>query len=127
MIAPVVKTVLYVEDHEPNVFLVQAIFAPRADVKIIPALTGKAGLLLAQERMPNLILLDLHLPDMHGEQFLQRMREIPSLAKMPVIVLSADVACDTNDKLLTLGIVEFISKPFDIDHLERTVNAWLRN
>ncbi|MSU78843.1 MAG: response regulator [Gemmataceae bacterium] len=46
---------------------------------------------------------------------------------MPVIVLSADVACDPNDKLLALGIVEFISKPFDIDHLERTVDAWSRN
>ncbi|MSU78842.1 MAG: response regulator [Gemmataceae bacterium] len=81
MIAPVVKTALYVEDHEPNVLLVQAIFAHRADIKIIIAATGRVGFLLAQERRPNLILLDLHLPDMHSEQFLQRMREMPILAK----------------------------------------------
>ncbi len=121
------KIVLYVEDHEPNVFLVEAIFATRADIKIISAPNGQAGLFLAQEKNPDLILLDLHLPDMHGEEFLRTMRLMPELAKIPLIVLSADASCDSMTELKAMGVVEFISKPFDIDYLTQAVDNWLRN
>lgn len=127
MTSPTVRTILYVEDHEPNVFLVEAIFSSRADIRVITAATGSAGLRFAEEHRPDVVLLDLHLPDMRGEQFLQQMREISHLAKTPVIVLTADVACDPSGKLSVLGIAEFISKPFDISHLERTVDKWLGN
>ena len=65
-----VKTILYVEDNAVNVYLVQAIFDEHAGIHLLTATSGKMGLEFAQKQRPDLILLDLNLPDMDGEEFL---------------------------------------------------------
>ena len=75
-----VKTVLYVEDNAVNVYLVQAIFADRTDIRLLTATSGASGLALAEMELPRMILLDLQLPDMAGEEFLCRLRAESSTA-----------------------------------------------
>jgi CheY-like chemotaxis protein len=104
-------TVLYVEDHPVNVLLMQALFAklPRAELRV--ATTGEAGLRMAVERAPDLLLLDLRLPDCHGTELLERMRGVPALASVPAVAVTAE---DTRGDLLDAGFIEVWRKPMDL-------------
>ena len=94
------RTVLYIEDNLANVTLVQRIVAQREDVEIIPAMQGRLGLELAREHLPALVLLDLHLPDISGDEVLQRLRDDPVTAKIPVVIVSADATPGQVQRLL---------------------------
>jgi CheY-like chemotaxis protein len=116
-----VKTVLYVEDNPVNVCLVQAIFAPRQDVRLVIAPTGTRGLELVEQDRPNLILLDLNLPDMPGDAFVRALGG----AAIPVIAISGDSLQEQRNRMKGLAIADFIPKPFDLDEFERVVNRFL--
>ncbi len=126
MNADTIRTILYVEDNPVNLHLVKAIFAARADIKLLAALDGTTGLTLAEQHRPGLILLDLHLPDMSGEDFLARLRKIGPIAKTPVIVLTGDVFPEDRKKFLALGVADYVTKPLDIAEFENAVEACLR-
>src|SRR5687768_1440283 len=98
------KTVLYVEDNPINVFLVQAIFEMRDQVRLITAINGNIGLELAQRHQPHLILLDLNLPDMDGEQYLNQLRADEATAKIPVVIVSGDAMNEQQRHFLNLGV-----------------------
>lgn len=102
-------TVLYVEDHPVNVLLMQALFAKRPRARLAVATTGEAGLQAAQAQAPDLLLLDLRLPDCHGSELLQRLRQLPGLAEVPAVAVTAE---DTRD--LGAGFVEIWHKPMDM-------------
>jgi CheY-like chemotaxis protein len=103
-------TVLYVEDHPVNVLLMQALFAKRPELKLMVATHGESGWAAAQEQRPDLILLDLHLPDCHGTELLLRLREDPSLADVPAVAVTADLTVDVG----WAGFVEVWRKPLDV-------------
>ena len=84
-----------------NLKLVERIFAQRPDVEVVAALHGSLGLELAREHNPALILLDLHLPDIGGEQVLQRLRDDPVTASIPVVIVSADATSGQIQRLLS--------------------------
>jgi signal transduction histidine kinase/ActR/RegA family two-component response regulator len=110
-------TVLYIEDNVANLTLVQRIVTEREGVEIIPAMQGRLGLELAREHGPALILLDLHLPDIGGDEVLQRLREDPITASIPVVVVSADATPGQIQRLLNAGAVTYLTKPIDVDEL----------
>lgn len=110
-------TVLYVEDDLLNIKLVERTLARRPGVTLLAAVTGRSGLELAVEQHPDLILLDLHLPDISGEEVLRLIRADPSIAGTPVVMLSADAFADRPARLLTQGANDFMTKPFDISRL----------
>ncbi len=87
-------TVLYVEDQEINVLVMQALLGLRPQVKLLVAATGEEGLRMAAGHLPDLLLLDLRLPDCHGTQLLERMRDINALAHVPAVAVTADVSTD---------------------------------
>ena len=120
-----IKTVLYVEDNAVNIYLVQAIFAERTNLRLLTATSGKQGLELAWQERPDLILLDLNLPDMGGEAFLTTLRTIPAVAAIPVVIVSADAMEDQRTHFLGLNVADYVTKPFDIDQFERVVNRHL--
>src|SRR2546430_367722 len=93
-------TLLYVEDNLSNLRLVERTIALRPGVKLIPAMQGRLGLALAQQHRPDLILLDLHLPDISGDQVLRALHEDPELSQTPVVVLSADATPGRVPRLL---------------------------
>jgi signal transduction histidine kinase/CheY-like chemotaxis protein len=111
------RTVLYIEDNLANVALVQRIVAQRENVEIIPAMQGRLGLDLAREHLPALVLLDLHLPDISGDEVLQRLRDDPVTAKIPVVIVSADATPRQIQRLLNAGALAYLTKPIDVAEL----------
>jgi DNA-binding response OmpR family regulator len=107
---PVTHRVLYVEDHPVNVLLMQALFAKRPHARLVVASSAAAGLAMALEQPPDLLLLDLRLPDGHGTQLLQRMRSHAALARVPAVAVTAE---DTGD-LTALGFEQVWHKPMDL-------------
>jgi len=106
----VTRTVLYVENHPVNVLLMQAVFAERPELRLIVANTGEAGLCAAIESRPQLLLLDLQLPDCHGADLLQRMREVDHLRKVTAVAITADGASDLTKR----GFRDIWHKPMDM-------------
>jgi signal transduction histidine kinase len=111
------QTVLYIEDDVANLRLVERVMARRPRVRLLTAMQGWLGLDLATQHHPDLILLDLHLPDVHGVEILQRLKADPTTACVPVVILSADATPGQAERLRTLGAQGFLAKPLDIQHL----------
>jgi signal transduction histidine kinase/DNA-binding NarL/FixJ family response regulator len=110
-------TVLYIEDNASNLELVEQVLSRLPDVTLIPAMRPQLGLDLAEEHHPDLVLLDLHLPDMPGEEVLRRLRANPNTADVPVVVLSADARPSHIEHLLDQGARAFLTKPLDVKEL----------
>lgn len=110
-------TVLYVEDNPANVRLVERVLSRRPGVRLLHAPTGEAGCQLARASRPDLILLDLHLPDVSGAEVLGRLLADPETHGMPVCVLSADVMAGQSERLLGLGAVAYLTKPLELRQL----------
>jgi signal transduction histidine kinase/ActR/RegA family two-component response regulator len=108
------QTILYIEDTPSNSTLVEQAFASQPDVKLLLAIQGAMGIELANAHRPDLILLDLNLPDMHGSTVLERLRADPDTAEIPVIVLSADATQSQIRSLLKTGAQAYLTKPLDI-------------
>jgi signal transduction histidine kinase/CheY-like chemotaxis protein len=110
-------TILYIEDNLSNLRLIEKVVARRPGVRLIPAMQGRLGLDLARDHRPGLILLDLHLPDLPGEQVLQQLRAEADLRDTPVVVLSADATPGQIKRLLSSGARAYLTKPIDIHQL----------
>ena len=78
---------------------------------------GRLGLELAREHLPALVLLDLHLPDISGDEVLQRLRDDPVTAKIPVVIVSADATPGQIQRLLNAGALAYLTKPIDVAEL----------
>lgn len=118
-------TVLYVEDNPANVRLVERVLSRRPGVRLLHAATGEAGCQLARDARPDLILLDLHLPDICGEEVLHTLMADPGTCGIPVCMLSADVIAGQSERLLGLGAVAYLSKPLELRQLLELVDQRL--
>jgi len=107
-------SMLYIEDNLSNVKLVEQVFTRFPHIELLVAMHGTLGLDLAREHRPDLILLDLHLPDLDGEEVLARLRREPDTATIPVVVLSADATPRRIERLLASGADDYLPKPLDI-------------
>jgi CheY-like chemotaxis protein len=107
-------TLLYIEDDPANAALMRCIMALRPAITLLGATAGRSGVALAQEQRPNLVLLDFHLPDMNGDQVLERLLGDPRTAEIPVVVLSGDATPGQIDRLLALGARRYVTKPFNV-------------
>jgi CheY-like chemotaxis protein/HPt (histidine-containing phosphotransfer) domain-containing protein len=117
------RTVLYIEDNPSNVRLAEAILTQRPEVTLLVATQGGLGLDLAREHQPAVILLDLNLPDISGEEVLRRIRSEPRTAKIEVVVLSADATADQRDRMRRAGADHYLTKPFEIDEFLARVDG----
>ena len=116
-------TVLYIEDNLSNLQLVERVLARLPDVTLISAMRPQLGLDLAGEHHPDLVLLDLHLPDMPGEEVLRRLQTSPKTAEVPVVILSADARPGLIQRLLDQGARAFLTKPLDVKELLELVDT----
>jgi PAS domain S-box-containing protein len=108
------QSVLYIEDNLTNFALIQQIFAEQPEVRLIAAMQGSLGLELARQHEPDLILLDLHLPDMPGRAVLELLKADAATTAIPVIILSADATRGQIEHLLDAGAAGYLTKPLDI-------------
>jgi PAS domain S-box-containing protein len=106
--------ILYIEDNPSNFMLVERVLGRRPDVELVTARNGATGLATARETGPDLILLDLHLPDMHGAEVMGRIKKDARMAGTPVIIITADVTGDRAKDLLAAGAAAYLSKPLDV-------------
>ena len=115
--------VLLMEDDLSNLELVERVLARRPGIELLAAMHGGLGVELAREHVPDLILVDLHLPDMPGTVVLDRLSEDPATASIPVAVVGGDAAAHEVRDLLGRGVVGFLTKPFDVRALLSLVDA----
>jgi CheY-like chemotaxis protein len=107
--------VLYIEDNSSNIDLVtQILLAMRPNVKLVTSVYGKETIALAHQYKPNLILLDLNLPDIHGAEIVELLKNEQQIKDIPVVVVSADALPSQVDKLLAAGVKQYLTKPFDV-------------
>ncbi len=109
---PKPRLVLYIEDNFSNLELIKRILAGRPEVRLIPVMQGRLGLDLAREHRPHLVLLDMHLPDVMGDEVLQQLQADPETRQIPVVIISADTM--PRDRLATLGARAYLTKPLDV-------------
>jgi len=107
-------TVLYIEDNLSNFELVKRVLVQRPHVRLVPAMQGRLGLDLARRHRPEVILLDLHLPDIRGDEVLRRLGEMPETRAIPVIMISADATAGQPARLLAAGARAYLTKPLDV-------------
>ena len=125
--APVTqRTILYIEDNLSNLRLVQSMLSGRPGITVLSAMQGQVGLDLARTHVPDLILLDRHLPDISGDQVFRHLREDARTREIPVVVLSADAIPTSARRLLDEGVRAYLTKPLDVRELLRIIDESLR-
>ena len=125
-----VGTILYIEDNLSNVSLMERLVRRRPGVDLVHAQDGRTGVEAVRTQPPNLIFLDLHLPDTPGEEVLRQLWSDPATRRIPVVVLSADATAVQKQRLLACGAIAYLTKPFDIgevlDVIDRTLHVGSR-
>jgi CheY-like chemotaxis protein len=119
------RLILYIEDNPSNMALMKRIAETRSEVQLIGASHGRLGLELAHAHRPDLILLDLHLPDISGQQVLELLREDPETKAIPVVIVSADATPEHMEQLLACGVQSYVTKPLDIAAMLRLLDGVL--
>jgi two-component system cell cycle response regulator DivK len=116
-------TILYIEDDFQNRVLVRRILEA-SGFSIIEAENGKVGLKIAQEFVPDLILMDINLPEIDGYEVTSRLKQIDALAQVPIIAMTANVMKGDREKTLAAGCDGYIQKPIDVDLLPDHINHY---
>ena len=121
------KVVLHIEDNVSNQRLVERVLARRPGIRLLTAMQGGLGIDLARQHRPTLILLDLHLPDMAGQDVLRRLLAHSETRDIPIVVLSADATKSQIAHLLEAGAAGYLTKPLDVgeflDQIDRSIGA----
>jgi CheY-like chemotaxis protein len=115
---------LYIEDNESNISLVEALLKRRPKIELHIAMTGRDGVRAAIDKQPGLILLDNRLPDATGGEVLHELASATATAAIPVVVLSSDSGAMI-EELLENGAAESIAKPFDIHQFMSVIDRYL--
>jgi signal transduction histidine kinase/ActR/RegA family two-component response regulator len=109
--------VLYIEDNPANIEVVSRFVKSRPAIRLQSVMSGHAGLDFASREVPDLILLDLHLPDLRGDEVLSQLKADPVTAGIPVAILSAEAAPAVIRHMRDSGVVAYLTKPLDLTEL----------
>lgn len=115
------KGKILVVDDEPDIIQAISIRLEANGYEIASAENGEQAIQTAVREKPNLIILDIGLPDINGHIVAKRLAEYPQTQFTPIIYLTANATRQNFDKALVLGVSQFISKPFNIDDLLATI------
>ena len=117
--------VLAVEDNPMNQEVMRAVFN-ELGIAVHLAANGKDGVAKSHELCPELVLMDLHMPDMDGFETTRKIRECPGCREMPIVMLSADAFTDQQERARALGIEDYLTKPLIITQLLKVLKKHLR-
>ena len=115
--------VLYIEDNPANIEVVARFLKTRPGMRLQSATSGQAGLEAATREIPDLILLDLHLPGLHGDEVLRRLRAKPATAGIPVAILSAEASPAIIRRMRASGVIAYLTKPLDLTELGQLLDS----
>jgi PAS domain S-box-containing protein len=119
--------ILYIEDNLSNLTLVEEMLAEHSGIALLTAMQGGLGIEMARQHSPDLILLDLHLPDMRGHEVLARLRHDKLTRGIPVVVISADATAGQIQRLMAAGAHSYLTKPLDMGEFFRVIDGTMRN
>ena len=117
-------TILYVEDNPDNRMLVKRILLAE-DYSLLEEIDGKDALQVLQTAHPDLILMDINMPDMDGYTLTAKIKALPGFERVPILALTANVMRGDKEKTLEAGCDGYIQKPLDIDQLTREIEKFL--
>ena len=120
--APSAPTILVIEDYADTREMMSSLLR-KSGYHVIEAEDGIEGLLKASGSCPDLIIMDLALPEMDGVETARRIHEMPKLSRIPIFVVSAWLTKEVEADVRAAGCVEIFSKPFELDALMRSVRA----
>jgi two-component system cell cycle response regulator DivK len=108
--------ILYVEDNDDNAYMLKNRLS-RAGFTVIVATDGAQGVAMAASERPDLILMDITLPDINGEEVTRRLKADPTTKGIPVIALTANAMSSDKEKAIAAGCDDFDTKPVDMPRL----------
>jgi two-component system cell cycle response regulator DivK len=118
-------TILYIEDNPENRLLVRRILEVEG-YAVIEADSGVSGLKKAEAMTPDLVLMDINLPEMDGYELTHRLKQMPHLARVPVVAMTANVMKGDREKTLAAGCDGYIQKPIDVDQLPDQIARFIQ-
>jgi len=119
------QTILYIEDNPENSLLVKRVLEAEG-YKVVEADSGTAGLSKAETMRPDLVLMDINLPEMDGYELTRRFKQMVRLAGVPVVAMTANVMKGDREKTLAAGCDGYIQKPIDVDQLPIQIARFLQ-
>jgi PAS domain S-box-containing protein len=111
------REVLYIEDEPLNMVLMEEVFRSQPDWTLLVADDGATGARIARESRPDLVLIDMNLPDMSGLTLIQRLRGDPATRPLRCIALSADAMREQIDAAMAAGFDDYWTKPIDVQRV----------
>jgi CheY-like chemotaxis protein len=116
--------VLHVEDNPSNIRLMERLFQERPALRLLVASDGSTARRMASEAPLSLILTDLNLPDISGENLIRALQHDLAGVTPPIVVLSADATSATIERLDALGVAEYLTKPYNVDRLLEVIDTY---
>ena len=117
------QTVLIIDDDPIVVDIMETVFD--GDLRILTARNGRSGIAMACAENPDLILLDVRMPDMDGYETMRRIRAIEKFRDLPILALTAKAMKGDREKCIEAGASDYIAKPVDTEHLLSLMRIWL--
>lgn len=118
------RTILYIEDNEYNRKIVRQLLS-RTSYRLLEAVDGEAGVALAQEKLPQLILLDVQLPKMSGHEATRILKKDPRTAHIPIIVITSFALSGDRELAAAAGANGYLAKPYSPRELLALVRQYL--
>ena len=118
--------VLYIEDSIDNLILVRRVLRA-AGFELLEATSAREGIDIAEKHLPDLILMDINMPEMDGLAATIRLRENPALNHIPIIALTANLMRNVLEQALAAGCDGYIAKPITVDDLPKQITSYLQN
>ena len=119
------RRILVIEDNHQNMYLTTYLLE-HAGYEVLQATDGPAGVRLAEEQRPDLIVLDIQLPQMDGYQVMRALRELPALADTAIVAVTSYAMPGDRDRILRTGCTAYLEKPIDPDTFVATVACHVR-
>lgn len=120
------EKILYIEDSPSNRLLVTRILLVEG-YEVLEASDGVEGIALARSERPDLILMDMNLPEVDGYELTAEIKDDPELSDIPVVAMTANVMQGDREKALEAGCIGYIPKPIDVDSLPKQVADFLES
>jgi signal transduction histidine kinase/ActR/RegA family two-component response regulator len=116
--------VLSIDDNPANLEVIARFLRSRPNTRLLSATSGRPGIECAIRDVPDIILLDLHLPDLNGDEVLNELKADPATAAIPVIILSADASRGVIHRLLAAGAFAYLTKPIELAELGKLLDTY---
>jgi len=118
-------TILYVEDNLANRRLVSRVLLAE-DYEIIEAENAQEAMAAIEKKIPDVILMDINMPDIDGYTLTGRLKQMPELKGIPIVAMTANVMKGDRERTLEAGCDGYIQKPIDVDTLPEQIACYLR-